>query len=79
MPIIYNIVEQTIGTRLAVQPDVCVENEATAYLNMVDVQKAFHARLVGNVKRWDSCSEYVWLTGIFFFQMKYQCILQFNR
>jgi len=48
---------KTIGTRLAVQPDVCVENEATAYLNMVDVQKAFHARLVGNVKRWDSCSD----------------------
>jgi len=44
------------GPRLAVQPDVCVENEATAYLNRVDVQKAFHARLVGSIKRWDSCS-----------------------
>ena len=48
-----------IGTT-AVKPDVCWEDEVTAYLNMPDVQKALHARLVGTVKRWDVCNEYVW-------------------
>ena len=54
-----NLAEQRIGTTVA-KPDVCVQDEASAYLNMLDVQKAFHARLVGSVKRWDACSEYVW-------------------
>ncbi|KAK2970593.1 hypothetical protein RJ640_011782 [Escallonia rubra] len=35
--------------------DVCVEDETVKYLNRKDVQKAFHARLVG-VKRWLVCS-----------------------
>jgi len=45
-------------TRTAtVKPDVCVQDEATSYLNMADVQKAFHARLVGSVKTWAACSD----------------------
>ncbi|CAN1266655.1 Serine carboxypeptidase-like 45 [Linum perenne] len=35
--------------------DVCVEDETIKYLNRKDVQKAFHARLVG-VKTWSTCS-----------------------
>ncbi|KAK3018258.1 hypothetical protein RJ639_004493 [Escallonia herrerae] len=35
--------------------DVCVEDETVKYLNRKDVQKAFHARLVG-VNRWLVCS-----------------------
>lgn len=35
--------------------DVCVEDETLNYLNRKDVQKAFHARLVG-VNRWLVCS-----------------------
>ncbi|KAK6149024.1 hypothetical protein DH2020_016549 [Rehmannia glutinosa] len=36
--------------------DVCVEDETNVYLNRKDVQKAFHARLIG-VKRWSICSD----------------------
>lgn len=39
-----------------VKPDVCVQDEATSYLNTPAVQKAFHARLVGSVKGWEACS-----------------------
>ncbi|EPS74304.1 hypothetical protein M569_00447, partial [Genlisea aurea] len=35
--------------------DVCVEDEAVAYLNREDVHKALHARLVG-VDKWSVCS-----------------------
>jgi serine carboxypeptidase-like clade 2 len=45
-----------IRPRFMVQPDVCVLNEVTAYLNTVNVQKAFHARLVGSDKIWSGCS-----------------------
>ena len=55
----YNMVEQMMGIRLTAPPDVCIKNEVTAYLNMVDVQKAFHARLVGSVQNWSPCSRYV--------------------
>ncbi|GFZ17325.1 serine carboxypeptidase-like 45 [Actinidia rufa] len=43
---------QQLGERI----DVCVEDETVNYLNRLDVQKAFHARLVG-VRRWDVCSD----------------------
>ena len=43
---------QQLGERI----DVCVDDETVNYLNRLDVQKAFHARLVG-VRRWDVCSE----------------------
>ncbi|KAL0359643.1 UNVERIFIED_CONTAM: Serine carboxypeptidase-like 45 [Sesamum angustifolium] len=36
--------------------DVCVEDEANAYLNRKDVQQALHARLVG-VNSWSICSD----------------------
>ncbi|XP_012090606.1 serine carboxypeptidase-like 45 isoform X2 [Jatropha curcas] len=36
--------------------DVCVDDETTNYLNRKDVQKAFHARLVG-VSKWEVCSD----------------------
>ncbi|KAK4412820.1 Serine carboxypeptidase-like 45 [Sesamum alatum] len=36
--------------------DVCVEDEANAYLNRKDVQQALHARLIG-VNRWSICSD----------------------
>lgn len=36
--------------------DVCVEDETINYLNREDVQKAFHARLVG-VTQWSICSD----------------------
>ncbi|KAG5556020.1 hypothetical protein RHGRI_006604 [Rhododendron griersonianum] len=36
--------------------DVCVEDETSNYLNREDVQKAFHARLVG-VTGWSICSD----------------------
>lgn len=36
--------------------DVCVEDKTVNYLNRKDVQKAFHARLVG-VNRWLVCSK----------------------
>ncbi|XAR48297.1 Carboxypeptidase D [Bertholletia excelsa] len=36
--------------------DVCVEDETLTYLNRKDVQKAFHARLVG-VNDWTVCSD----------------------
>lgn len=36
--------------------DVCVEDETIEYLNRKDVQKAFHAQLLG-VNRWTTCSE----------------------
>ncbi|KAI8562537.1 hypothetical protein RHMOL_Rhmol03G0043500 [Rhododendron molle] len=36
--------------------DVCVEDETFSYLNREDVQKAFHARLVG-ITQWSVCSE----------------------
>ncbi|XWS39377.1 hypothetical protein CRYUN_Cryun18bG0048100 [Craigia yunnanensis] len=35
--------------------DVCVEDETVNYLNRQDVQKTFHARLVG-VRKWAVCS-----------------------
>ncbi|OAY30623.1 serine carboxypeptidase-like 45 isoform X2 [Manihot esculenta] len=35
--------------------DVCVDDETMNYLNRKDVQKAFHARLVG-VGKWEACS-----------------------
>ncbi|KAL8489287.1 hypothetical protein ACS0TY_024779 [Phlomoides rotata] len=38
--------------------DVCVEDETTVYLNRHDVQKAFHARLIG-VETWSVCSNVV--------------------
>ncbi|KAH9329279.1 hypothetical protein KI387_001387, partial [Taxus chinensis] len=40
-----------------VEPDVCVQDEATTYLNRPEVQKAFHARLTGSVKNWQACSD----------------------
>ncbi|XP_052172374.1 serine carboxypeptidase-like 45 [Diospyros lotus] len=40
----------------ATKIDVCVEDETISYLNRKDVQKAFHARLVG-VEQWTVCSE----------------------
>ncbi|KAL5546678.1 hypothetical protein UlMin_006365, partial [Ulmus minor] len=36
--------------------DVCVEDETIKYLNRKDVQKAFHAKLIG-VTRWTVCSD----------------------
>ncbi|KAG5556012.1 hypothetical protein RHGRI_006596 [Rhododendron griersonianum] len=36
--------------------DVCVEDETFSYLNREDVQKAFHARLVG-ITQWSVCSD----------------------
>ncbi|GMN28756.1 hypothetical protein TIFTF001_050559 [Ficus carica] len=39
-----------------VKIDVCVEDETTKYLNRKDVQKAFHAELIG-VTEWTICSE----------------------
>ncbi|CAL5431285.1 unnamed protein product [Camellia sinensis] len=36
--------------------DVCIEDETITYLNRADVQKAFHARLVG-VTTWGVCSD----------------------
>ena len=33
IPIVYNIVEQIIGARLAAQRDFCVEKKATTYIN----------------------------------------------
>ncbi|GER51915.1 serine carboxypeptidase [Striga asiatica] len=38
--------------------DVCVEDEAQAYLNRKDVQEALHARLFG-VNEWSMCSDVV--------------------
>ncbi|CAN0904058.1 Serine carboxypeptidase-like 45 [Linum grandiflorum] len=43
---------------IAGKVDVCVEDETIKYLNRKDVQKAFHARLVG-VKTWSTCSDVV--------------------
>uniref|UniRef100_A0A0C9S7L5 Carboxypeptidase n=1 Tax=Wollemia nobilis TaxID=56998 RepID=A0A0C9S7L5_9CONI len=40
-----------------VEPDVCVQDEAMAYLNRPEVQKALHARLVGGVQSWEPCSD----------------------
>ncbi|XP_057870483.1 serine carboxypeptidase-like 45 isoform X2 [Cryptomeria japonica] len=40
-----------------VEPDVCVQDEATTYLNRPEVQKAFHARLTGGVSSWQACSD----------------------
>uniref|UniRef100_A0A0D6QXK7 Carboxypeptidase n=1 Tax=Araucaria cunninghamii TaxID=56994 RepID=A0A0D6QXK7_ARACU len=40
-----------------VEPDVCLQDEATAYLNRPEVQKALHARLVGEVQSWRPCSK----------------------
>lgn len=39
-----------------VKIDVCVEDETTKYLNRKDVQKAFHAQLIG-VTEWTICSD----------------------
>eukprot|EP00252_Welwitschia_mirabilis_P024937 TRINITY_DN7618_c0_g1_i2.p1 TRINITY_DN7618_c0_g1~~TRINITY_DN7618_c0_g1_i2.p1 ORF type:complete len:230 (-),score=-17.90 TRINITY_DN7618_c0_g1_i2:123-812(-) len=39
------------------EPDVCVQDEASTYLNMRSVQTALHARLVGSVKSWQACSD----------------------
>ncbi|CAI9113732.1 OLC1v1014392C1 [Oldenlandia corymbosa var. corymbosa] len=36
--------------------DVCIEDETVSYLNRLDVQRAFHAKLVG-VRKWLVCSE----------------------
>ncbi|XP_073132142.1 serine carboxypeptidase-like 45 isoform X2 [Henckelia pumila] len=36
--------------------DVCVEDETDVYLNRKDVQKAFHANLIG-VNKWSICSD----------------------
>ncbi|XP_057870486.1 serine carboxypeptidase-like 46 isoform X1 [Cryptomeria japonica] len=46
----------TIETERA-EPDVCVEDEATTYLNRPEVQKAFHARLTGGISSWRECSD----------------------
>ncbi|XP_052172373.1 serine carboxypeptidase-like 45 isoform X2 [Diospyros lotus] len=40
----------------ATKIDVCVIDETISYLNRKDVQKAFHARLVG-VEQWTMCSK----------------------
>ncbi|XP_057870491.2 serine carboxypeptidase-like 45 isoform X2 [Cryptomeria japonica] len=41
----------------AQKPDVCVQDEATTYLNRPEVHKAFHARLVGGISSWKACSD----------------------
>lgn len=38
------------------QIDVCAEDETVKYLNREDVQKSFHARLIG-VTSWTTCSD----------------------
>ncbi|POO00504.1 Serine carboxypeptidase-like [Trema orientale] len=38
--------------------DVCVEDETVKYLNRKDVQKAFHAELIG-VRQWTGCSDVI--------------------
>ncbi|XP_050881724.1 serine carboxypeptidase-like 45 isoform X2 [Lathyrus oleraceus] len=37
--------------------DVCVEDESFAYLNRKEVQEALHAKLVGIITTWFTCSE----------------------
>ena len=66
-----NLAEQRIGNTV-VKPDVCVQDEATAYLNMLDVQKAFHARLVGSLKDGMPAASMFGLQNIIFSMPSYQ-------
>ncbi|XP_058766711.1 serine carboxypeptidase-like 45 [Vicia villosa] len=49
----YRLVQLQEGDKI----DVCVEDETITYLNRKEVQEALHAKLVGIITTWFTCSE----------------------